>query len=61
MQSECAKFGLIFFDLIIRWPKSSHFGAKSAALGHQFFKSKNWMGSKINCVLHSSEPQQNER
>ena len=34
--------------LRIRWPKSSDFGPKSDYFGHQIFKSKNGMVSKIN-------------
>ena len=52
----------IFFDLIIRWPKSSDFGPKSDGLGDQIFKSKNEMVSKCKYfIIHDSKQQQNDR
>ena len=44
IQFEYAKSSF-FFDLRIRWPKSSDFGPKSDDLDHHIFKSKNGMVS----------------
>ena len=50
MQSEYAKSDRNFFDLRIRWPKSSDFGPKFDDLGHQIFESKNGMVSKFKTL-----------
>ena len=48
--SKYAKSDRNFFDLRIRWPKSSGVGPKSGDLGHQIFESKNGMVSKFKML-----------
>ena len=50
MQPEHTTSDRIFFDLRIRWPKSSDFGPKSFDLGHQIFKSIVGMVSKFEML-----------
>ena len=40
----------LFFDLRIRWPRSSDLGQKPDDLCHQIFKSKNCMVSKFKLL-----------
>ena len=58
----CKILPFFLFDWRIRWPKSSEFDPKSDDLGHQFFKPKNGMASKLKMlIIHDSKQQHNGR
>ena len=72
MQSEYAKCDRNFYDLIIRWPKSSDFGRnpttwaiknwpKIRRSGLSDFPIENCHGLLIKDVIHDSKQQQNGR